>query len=241
MVQPPWERLREKYHERQRSNDAIGKFCLTSINREFIRQEKRLSVGPVLRARLRVSSTSTATPTTGSCRSRPSTRTSRSSPRSDSGRAFPTGMERPDPRLAALRAGGRTAGGGRRAARKLLCRGGALRLPARPAARLFRSSRHVEGYGSRRDHRPRLPPRRARFLGQEPDEHVRGDRAYPAVHPRSAIAGKRPLLTADPVDRHGRHLPRPLRRRAAVGNGGPLAASRRTIGTPSSSAISAVR
>jgi arylsulfatase A-like enzyme len=40
MVQPPWERLREKYHERQRSVDAISKYTPYMINREFIREEK---------------------------------------------------------------------------------------------------------------------------------------------------------------------------------------------------------
>jgi arylsulfatase A-like enzyme len=40
MVQPPWERLREKYHERQRTVDAISKYTPYMINREFIREEK---------------------------------------------------------------------------------------------------------------------------------------------------------------------------------------------------------
>jgi len=40
MVQPPWERLCEKYHERQLSNDPISKFLPHVINREFIREEK---------------------------------------------------------------------------------------------------------------------------------------------------------------------------------------------------------
>ncbi|WEX08670.1 sulfatase [Chelativorans sp. AA-79] len=41
MVQPPWERLREKYHERQLSSgDAISKYTPYVINREFIRKEE---------------------------------------------------------------------------------------------------------------------------------------------------------------------------------------------------------
>ena len=49
-------------------------------------------------------------------------------------------LERPDPRLAALRPRRRAAGGVRGAARQLLRRRRALRLPARPAARLLRRS-----------------------------------------------------------------------------------------------------
>jgi arylsulfatase A-like enzyme len=40
MVQPPWERLREKYHEHQFSTDQKSKFKPYMINREFIREEK---------------------------------------------------------------------------------------------------------------------------------------------------------------------------------------------------------
>ena len=40
MVQPPWERLREMYHERQFSTDTRDKFRRNIINREFIREEK---------------------------------------------------------------------------------------------------------------------------------------------------------------------------------------------------------
>ncbi len=40
MVQPPWERLREKYHERQFSTDPRSKFTPYMVNREFIREEK---------------------------------------------------------------------------------------------------------------------------------------------------------------------------------------------------------
>src|SRR3954467_7331898 len=39
MVQPPWERLQEKYHERQRSQNSADKFSRYIINREFIREE----------------------------------------------------------------------------------------------------------------------------------------------------------------------------------------------------------
>ncbi len=41
MVQPPWERLREKYHEAQlKVGGPISKFTTHVINREFIREEK---------------------------------------------------------------------------------------------------------------------------------------------------------------------------------------------------------
>lgn len=40
MVQPPWERLAEKYHEAQRSSGPISKFGPHMINREFIKEEK---------------------------------------------------------------------------------------------------------------------------------------------------------------------------------------------------------
>ncbi len=39
MVQPPWERLAEKYHPAQSSPDKIGKFGPYMVNREFIREE----------------------------------------------------------------------------------------------------------------------------------------------------------------------------------------------------------
>jgi arylsulfatase A-like enzyme len=40
MVQPPWERLREKYHERQLSTDSRNKFRRNIVNREFIKSEE---------------------------------------------------------------------------------------------------------------------------------------------------------------------------------------------------------
>lgn len=40
MVQPPWERLREKYHQAQFSSDPRSKFVPYMVNREFIREEK---------------------------------------------------------------------------------------------------------------------------------------------------------------------------------------------------------
>ncbi|NGO55635.1 sulfatase [Allomesorhizobium camelthorni] len=39
MVQPPWERLREMYHERQFSHAARDKFRRNIVNREFIKKE----------------------------------------------------------------------------------------------------------------------------------------------------------------------------------------------------------
>lgn len=40
MVQPHWERLREKYHEAQTASGPISKYAPHIINREFIREEK---------------------------------------------------------------------------------------------------------------------------------------------------------------------------------------------------------
>jgi arylsulfatase A-like enzyme len=40
MVQPPWERLKEKYHERQFSVGTSSRFGNYIVNREFIREEK---------------------------------------------------------------------------------------------------------------------------------------------------------------------------------------------------------
>ena len=39
MVQPPWERLREKYHERQYSEELRSYFRKNMVNREYIRSE----------------------------------------------------------------------------------------------------------------------------------------------------------------------------------------------------------
>ncbi|MFD2348093.1 sulfatase-like hydrolase/transferase [Sinorhizobium terangae] len=39
MVQPPWERLRQMYHERQFSQSARDKFRRNIVNREFIKEE----------------------------------------------------------------------------------------------------------------------------------------------------------------------------------------------------------
>ena len=40
MVQPPWERLREQYHERQFAAEKRSKYTPYMVNREFIREEK---------------------------------------------------------------------------------------------------------------------------------------------------------------------------------------------------------
>ena len=40
MVQPPWERLREKYHHRQTADNPISPYAAHIINREFIRDEE---------------------------------------------------------------------------------------------------------------------------------------------------------------------------------------------------------
>ncbi len=67
----------------------------TSINREFIREEKDFPSVQCLRAGARLPRARTATPTTGCCRSRPSIRTSRSTRRRASGsRSAPAGTGR---------------------------------------------------------------------------------------------------------------------------------------------------
>jgi arylsulfatase A-like enzyme len=40
MVQPPWERLREKYHHRQTAENPISPYAAHIVNREFIRNEE---------------------------------------------------------------------------------------------------------------------------------------------------------------------------------------------------------
>ena len=58
----------------------------------------------------------------------------------------------------------------------------------RPAARLLRPARPVEGHGAGALHRPRLPAGRARLVGQEPDALLHRDLAHPADRPSPAIA-----------------------------------------------------
>ena len=190
MVQPHWERLREKYHARQ-FTDGAARVLLAEHHQPRVHQGgEGLPVRPVLRARLRVP------------RAQPGRRQLAAADRDlRSARALPRagalqgavrdGLERADPRLAALRPRRRTAGGMRGAARQLLRRRLDVRLPARPAPRLFRRARPVEGHGARRHDRSRLPARRARFLGEEPDEPLRGDRPHPALRPRSAATPSR--------------------------------------------------
>jgi arylsulfatase A-like enzyme len=78
MVQPPWERLREKYHHRQ----ASERFNPHIINREFIREEADFpSVKCFAHGREFLDTNRDADNWLGSSRSRPSTRTSRFSHR----------------------------------------------------------------------------------------------------------------------------------------------------------------
>jgi hypothetical protein len=94
MVQPHWERLRELYHERQYSEERRSLYYQHIVNREFIREEEDFPSVQCFAAGFE-SSTATATPTAGCCRSRPSTRTSRSMPRRASASSSrPPGMAR---------------------------------------------------------------------------------------------------------------------------------------------------
>ena len=71
-----------------------------------------------------------------------------------------------------------------------------LRPLLRQAARLFRPARPVEGHRAGPVHRPRLPARRARLVGQEPDALLHRDRAHPADRPSPAHAAARPASGA---------------------------------------------
>ena len=85
MVQPPWERLREMYHERQFSHRTRDKFRRNIVNREFIRDESEFPSVQCFAAGFDFLDRN-RTPTIGCCRSRRSIRTSRSRRRSDSAR-----------------------------------------------------------------------------------------------------------------------------------------------------------
>ena len=78
MVQPPWERLREKYHERQFSDRHARQVPAQHRQSRVHQGGEGVSVRPMLRRRLRVPRSATAMPTAGCCRSRRSIRTSRS-------------------------------------------------------------------------------------------------------------------------------------------------------------------
>ena len=80
-----------------------------------------------------------------------------------------------------LREGHRQPGGDRRDPRQLRGAGRHVRPLLRPAARLFRRARPLEGHGAHPVDRPRLPARRARLVGQEPDALLRRDLAHPAA------------------------------------------------------------
>ena len=80
LLDSPIERIRAKYHPSQNDPNSRQNPYNYMINREFMTEERGLPLGPVLRRRLRLPRRATGAPTTGSCRSRPSTRTSPSSP-----------------------------------------------------------------------------------------------------------------------------------------------------------------
>ena len=95
MVQPHWERLREMYHARQ-FTEAAPRLLLAEHHQPRVHQGgEGLPLGAVLRARLRVPRPQPRAPTTGSCRSRPSTRTSPSMRPTRFKEAFETGWNGP--------------------------------------------------------------------------------------------------------------------------------------------------
>ena len=178
MVQPPLGAAAREVPRRASSTAerAAATACSTSSTASSSREEKDFPSVQCFAHGLRVPRPQPRAPTTGCCRSRPSTRTSPSTRRTRFKEPFRTGWNGADPRLAALRPGRRAAGRDRGAARQLL-----------------RARRHCDHYLGQlldyfdahdmwkdtaldRHHRPRLPARRARFLGQEPHEPLRGDR-----------------------------------------------------------------
>ena len=213
MVQPHWERLREMYHERQFSDRARATTARTTSSTASSSARRRTSPRSSASPRRWSSSTATATPTTGCCSSRPSIRTSPST-RPRASRAF------------------RPAGTGRSATGRATAASTSCRRNARSCAPTttrwwrcatscsgelldyFDAARPVEGHRAGRLHRPRLPARRARFLGEEPDEHVRGDRRTSRSSSiiRARRRGRRRGGGADPDDRSRADLPRHVRR-----------------------------
>ena len=182
MVQPPWERLREMYHERQFDTAQRTYYPPQHRQSRIHPRGVGVSLRPGASPTAWSSSSRTATPTTGCCRSRPSIRTSRSTHRQRFKKPFETGWNGPVRdwprygRVDELPAECEELRANYYASRL------DVRLPAWPAARRLRSPRHVEGHGAGGHHRPRLPARRTRLLGQEPHEPLRGARAHPAFH-----------------------------------------------------------
>ena len=145
------------------------------------------------------SSTATATPTTGSCRSRPSIRTSRSHAPERFREAFKTGWNGPIrdwPRY------------GRVDELPEECeelRANYYAVVALCDLLLGELLDYFDEHDLWKDtalvahHRPRLPARRARLLGQEPDEPVRGDRrtsrCSSITRPRGEAGARRQALT----------------------------------------------
>jgi arylsulfatase A-like enzyme len=213
MVQPHWERLREMYHANQFTTQRRAYRSQNMINREFIKEEKDF---PTVKCfdHASTSSTATAPPTTGCMHlelfdpHEPFTAPARFKAPFDTGWQGPV---RDWPRYGRVD--------------ELAEEGAELRanyyaLMAFCDDQLGRlldhsTARHVAGHRADPHHRPRLPAGRARFLGQEPHEPLRGDRAHPAVRPRSAPAARRArgaaLTQAIDICAHGA---RPVRRRA---------------------------
>ncbi len=169
MVQPPWERLREMYHERQFDTSQRNYFRHNIVNREFIREESEFPSVQVF-ARgfefleqnrkaddwfLQIETFDPHEPFYAPARFKKPFDTGWNGPIRDWPRygrvdELPAECEELRANYYAVVAH--------------------VRFPARRAARRFRPPRHVEGHRAGGDHRPWLPARRARLLGQEPHE-----------------------------------------------------------------------
>ena len=182
MVEPPWERFREKYHRVQFSDQRRHKFAQYMINREFIREYadfpsvRCFDAGLEFLDRNRDGQRLAAA--RRDVRSARAVLRARPVPRRLSDR-----LPRADPRLAAVRARDRSARGMRGAARELLRDRRAVRPRARPPAGRHGRAAHVGRHGADRDHRPWLPARRARLVGEDRHALLQRGRAHSAVLP----------------------------------------------------------
>ena len=204
MVQPQWERLRELYHANQFSTERRNQQGPGHHQPRVHPRRKGFSVRAMLRARLRLPRPQPRRGRLAAADWKPSTRTSHfmrrpassshSTPagpaRFATGRATVASMNFP-PECEELRAN--------YYAVVALCDSLLGQL-----LDYFDCARSVARHRADRHHRSRLSARRARFLGQEPHEPLRGDRAHPAVRARSAAAVTgRADRRADPIDRPG--------------------------------------
>ena len=177
MVRPPLERFAERYHPEQVETDRAGFRLQHMINREKIREEadfpavacfaRSLEFLDANRGEdgwlLQLETFDPHEPFHAPARFRKDYPTNYGGPILDWPR-YRRVLDRP--------------GRDRRAARQLRRPGRHVRPLSRPPARLHGRARPLAGHGADPDHRPRLPARRARLVGQEPDALLRRDRAH---------------------------------------------------------------